>query len=234
MKLAVMQPYLFPYLGYFQLLGAVDHFVVYDDVAFIKRGWINRNRILVGGKPHLFSVPLSDASCFKPIHETEVDRQGYARWLRKFLMTVERSYARAPLYTPVRRLIDAVFEGFEGSIAELARRSIVRTAEYLGLSTAIVATSRGYGNGALKGRDRLIDIARRDGADTYVNAIGGRELYAQEDFAAEGIGLLFLKPRPVRYPQWGEAFVPSLSVIDAMMFNAPARIGELLLEFDLV
>lgn len=234
MRLAIMQPYLFPYLGYFQLLGAVDKFVIYDDVAFIKQGWVNRNRILVSGRAYRFSVPLRDASSFRRINETEVDRGSYPGWLRKFLMTVDQSYRKAPCFEPVRQLLAMVFVGFSGSIASLALRSIVETAHYLDLKTEIVESPCAYGNDGLKGEERLIDICVKEGADSYINVIGGQELYAREDFAARGITLHFIRSRPTMYRQFGEGFIPALSMIDVMMFNPPQRISELLGEFDLI
>ena len=72
MKLAIMQPYLFPYLGYFQLIAAVDKFVFYDDVNFIKNGWINRNRLLISGKVNYITIPLSGASSFLKINQVLV------------------------------------------------------------------------------------------------------------------------------------------------------------------
>jgi hypothetical protein len=234
MKLAIMQPYLFPYLGYFQLLAAVDRFVVYDDVAFIRSGWINRNRILVDGRAFRFSVPVRDASSFRCIFETQVDRALYGAWLRKFMMTVDQSYRSAPCFGPVRYLLDVVFSGFEGSVAALALRSLTETSRYLGIPTRVVETSRGYGNGELKGGDRVLDICAREGAHHYVNAIGGADLYTADEFAGRGVTLHFIHSRPVVYRQFGETFTPALSIIDVMMFNPPERIGELLREFDLV
>lgn len=234
MKLGIMQPYLFPYLGYFQLLSCVDKFVVYDDVAYIKQGWINRNRILVNGGEHRFTVPLRKASSFKRINETEVDPDTYARWLGRFLMTVEQSYRQAPCFGPVRELLRGVFEGFEGSIAALALRSIVATASYVDLETPIVESACAYGNDGLAGGQRIIDLCKKEGADEYINPIGGQRLYRHGDFSAHGIALSFIRSRPVSYSQFGVQFIPGLSIIDVMMFNAPGRIRELLREFDLV
>jgi len=229
-----MQPYLFPYLGYFQLLGAVDKFVIYDDINFIKQRWINRNNILIGSKASLFSVPLRDASSFRHINETEVHRGAYGRWLRKFLTTVDQNYRKAPFYEPVRRLLGSVFEGFEGSIAALALRSVRETAHYLDIRTTIVETSRVYGNDALRGQDRIIDICLKEGADHYLNAIGGKNLYAAQDFEARRITLHFITTWLTPYAQFGDHFVPSLSIVDVMMFNSPDRVRELLREFDIV
>jgi hypothetical protein len=234
MKLAIMQPYLFPNLGYFQLMGAVDKFVVYDDVAFIKRGWINRNYVLGHEQKakQLFSVPLRDASQFRPINQTEVDRQGYAVWLRKFFKTVDQIYMRAPGYTAVRQILESVFAGFEGSIGELARRSLTDTAQHLGIRTSIVGSSAVYGNSALTGKTRVIDICLTERATEYINLSGGVGLYTAEDFSARGIELHFIRSRSMTYQQFANDFVPGLSIIDVMMFNPPTRIREVLTEFD--
>jgi hypothetical protein len=234
MKLAIMQPYLFPYLGYFQLLSSVDKFVIYDDVAFMKQGWINRNRILVGGRASRFSVPLRTASSFKRINDTEVDPASYDRWLRSFFSTVDQSYRRAPCFGPVRHLLTAVFEDFAGSIASLALRSVTGTVEYLGLRTAIVPSAHEYNNDSLKGQERVIDVCKKENADAYINPIGGQNLYTHGEFAAHGIALHFVRSRPVIYRQFADHFTPDLSIIDVMMFNSPDRLGALLSQFDLV
>ena len=234
MKLGIMQPYLFPYLGYFQLLSYADKFVVYDDVAYIKQGWINRNRILVNGGEYRFTVPLRKASSFKRINETQVDSDSYARWLGRFLMTVEQSYRRAPCFDPVRELLKVVFEGFEGSIAMLALRSIVATAGYLDLQTPIVESACAYGNDGLAG-------GRTDHRPVQE---GGRGRVHQPHWRAMLVSaprLFRARDRPQLHPlatclvfSVRGHFIPGLSIIDVMMFHAPERIRELLREFDLV
>jgi len=228
-----MQPYLFPYLGYFQLLRAADRFVVYDDVAFIKQGWINRNQILVGGSAFRFSVPLDDASSFRPIMSVHVDGRRYHPWLRKFLATVDQSYRRAPFYREVRSLVANTLSGFEGSIAALALRTIEATADYLNVDTEIVATSASYGNEELHGQGRVIDICLREQASDYVNLSGGRSLYSSAAFGAHGIQLRFLETNKIQYAQLGQSFVPNLSIIDVMMFNTPGQLAELLRSYTL-
>jgi hypothetical protein len=234
MKLAIMQPYLFPYLGYFQLLAAVDAFVVYDDVTFIKQGWINRNNILVGGKPFLFTVPVSGASSFRTIREIEVDDRAYSRWRQKFVATVDQNYRKATHYQPVRDLLAGVLDGFRGTIGELALKSIRAAVDYLDIRTTIVPSSNVYRNEHLRAQDRVLDICQREGADTYINAIGGAELYAFEAFAAGGITLQFIRSKPLSYRQFDLAFVPSLSIIDVMMFNSRTRIREFLRSVELI
>jgi hypothetical protein len=225
MRTVVMQPYFFPYLGYFQLLAVADVFVVFEDVHFIKKGWIHRNRILVDGAPKLFTVPLAGASQNRRIHELEV--HDGERWGRAFLASLQGAYARAPHY---RSAIEVVRESLPGAgptlVADLAVRSVRNVAEYVGLSLPPLRSSRDFGNAELKGQARIIDICRRVGARTYVNPASGERLYQLEAFEDAGMELHFLAPELEVYRQFGGEFVPYLSVIDVLMFNPPERVGE--------
>src|SRR4051812_29645847 len=176
-----MQPYLFPYLGYFQLMRAVDRFVVYDDVAFIKQGWINRNRILVNGQPSYFTVPIRHASSFAPIHDTLIDGQGqHMRWIEKTLKTIDNAYRRAPQFGLVFPLVEGVLMKPTNRVAELAVASLRAVAELLEMPVQWVESSAQYANAHLKGEDRVLAICHAEGATDYVNAAGGRELYRRE------------------------------------------------------
>lgn len=217
MKLAVMQPYFFPYIGYFQLVAAVDRLVVLDDVNFIKQGWINRNRILVACRPFLFSLPLQHPSSFRPIHETRLTSDAHSS--RKLLMTIEQAYRKTPHFEPVYDLVRRVCEHKTEFIGQLALESVLAVAQYLGVSTEIISTSRHYGNCDLKGVERVLDICRREGATEYFNLPGGVALYDKEAFADVGIDLRFLQPKPSAYRQFDCPFVPWLSIIDVLMFN---------------
>ena len=229
MTLGIMQPYLFPYIGYFQLLAAVDRFVIYDDVTFIKQGWINRNRMLINGEPSFFTVPLAHKSSAVTIRETEISAAPeHRRWAEKMLKSFDNAYRRAPEFSRAYPLIERVLTGATTKISELASDSIRAVAALLEIRTPIVETSSIYGNAHLRGEDRVIAICKAEGADRYVNASGGRELYAHGRFAAEGIDLRFLTPQPIEYPQFGDAFVPWLSIVDVLMFNPVARVREYL------
>ena len=233
MKLAIMQPYLFPYLGYFQLIAAVDKFVLYDDVAFIKQGWINRNQILLHGHPHLFTVPLQAASSNRQILETAVSRHDYPRWKDRFLKTIALAYSKAPYYEPIRAMLCQVLAFDPGTINELAGRSISAVCRFLRLPTNIEPSSTLYGNEHLRGQERVLDICAREGATLYINAFGGHELYSREAFASHGIALRFLRSRLPPYRQFNHHFVPGLSFLDILMFNPPEDIRLMLREFDL-
>jgi hypothetical protein len=236
MKIAIMQPYLFPYIGYFQLIAAVDKFVIYDDVAFIKQGWINRNYILVNGQKHLFSIPMENLTSFKKINETKISAGLYDSWLAKFCRTISMSYKKAPHYSSVYPIVMDVLEKGRnaGDIAGLCRSGIRTIVEYLGLTTQFVDSSSLYGNGDLQSFNRVIDICKKEFATTYINAIGGQELYSEETFSKEGIDLRFLKPGDILYTQLEHAFIPHLSIIDVMMFNSKEEIGGYLKNFNLV
>lgn len=215
-----MQPYLFPYIGYFQLLHAVDRFVVYDDVAFIKQGWINRNRILINGQPSYFTVPVKHASSFTLTRDTVIDddRQ-HERWSEKMLKTFENAYRRAPEFARVFPVVESVFTRPTNRIAELAVASIKSVAALLDIRTEWVESSTQYDNAHLKGEHRVLAICKAECATDYVNLPGGRELYAREHFEAAGICLRFIESRPIQYSQFAPAFVPSLSIVDVLMFN---------------
>lgn len=233
MRLAIMQPYLFPYIGYFQLLAAADKFVIYDDVNYIKQGWINRNNILVAGAAFRFSVPLKEASSFARIHETQIDARQYSVWREKFYRTLALNYGKSPQFAPTMALVKSVFDHAGSSIGDLAAASVVAVAQHLGLPTQLVSSSRIYANDSLKGAGRVLDICRRESATDYVNVISGESLYSRVAFAERGIQLHFLQPRPIQYPQFGESFVPWLSIIDVLMFNERDQVRSFLREFDL-
>ena len=229
-----MQPYLFPYIGYFQLIHAADRFVVYDDVAYIKQGWINRNRILINGRPSFFSVPIKHASSFTSIRDTLIDddRQ-HARWVEKVLKTFDNAYRRAPEFARIFPIVEQVFGRQTTRIADLAVASVKAIASALEMKTTFVDSSMQYGNGNLKGEDRVLSICAAEGADVYVNVPGGRELYSPERFNAQGVRLCFVQPRPIEYRQFGEAFVPWLSIVDVLMFNPLETVRRYLEAYDL-
>lgn len=233
MKIAIMQPYLFPYLGYFQLISAVDKFVIFDDVNYIKQGWINRNRLLNGCADQMFTVPIAKASSFTLIRDTQIDWSRYDAWRIKFLKTLEYQYSRAPFFADTFTLVSGILQSPGATIGDLARDSIDRCCEHLAIDSDIVPTSSVYGNSSLKSAVRIRDICGRSGADIYVNLPGGRGLYEREDFARDGLELRFLRTRIRDYVQFECDFVPGLSIIDVMMFNAPETVRQFASEFDL-
>lgn len=237
MTLAIMQPYFLPYIGYMQLMSAVDTFVLYDDVAFINRGWINRNRLLINGQEYLFTVPLKDASQNKRINEVSLADD--LKWRGKLLKTVEQGYRKAPHYGTVMPLTEKIVNFATDSIADLVHNSLIELNQYLGLTTRLVASSSVYANGQLKAQERISDICRQEGATRYINPIGGMELYDKPTFAQAGIELNFIQAKRVEYPQFNRTgepnnFVPWLSVLDALMFCDVPTVRAMLGEYELI
>jgi hypothetical protein len=232
MTIAIMQPYIFPYIGYFQLINAVDKFIIYDDVNYINKGWINRNNILVSGQAHLFTIPLKDASQNKLINEVELSKND--PWQKKFLKTVHQSYQKAPYFQKVFVLIEEIVNLDVQSVYELTLNALIRTCAFMEIKTEIVPSSSIYNNTNLKGPERILDICKREHASHYINPIGGMELYDKSKFENEGIRLDFIKSVPSPYIQFKNAFVPWLSVIDVLMFNSPDDIRKQLEAYELI
>lgn len=219
-----MQPYIFPYIGYFQLIHCADTFVFYDDVNFIKQGWINRNRILLGLKAHYFTVPVENISSFKKINETRIDARQYPIWRRKFLSTVRQVYSRAPFYNEALSLIEGVVKEECGSISGLAKESVTAVLKYLSIDKKVVLSSEVYRNDFLKGQQRVLDICMQEKASLYINLPGGRSLYSSQDFKAIGAELRYIQPQSVLYRQFSSEFVPWLSILDVIFFNSISEI----------
>lgn len=230
-----MQPYVFPYIGYFQLIKSVDVFVFYDDVNFIKQGWINRNRILVSGNELVFTIPIKDASSFVTIRETKVNEALFIKWRGKFLRTMKQSYKKAPYFEKVYPLITEILEKDFSSISDLATESIIKISAYLDLKTRFEYSSEKYQDTKVLEREsRLVELIKRNDSDSYINPIGGQELYTKKSFAQHGIQLNFIKSKPVFYEQFENEFVPWLSIIDVIMFNSLEEIEVMLNQYELV
>lgn len=226
MKLAIMQPYFFPYIGYFQLLAAVDKFVFYDDVNFIKNGWINRNRLFLAGDVRYITVPLSGASPFLKINEISV--QASDAWRKRMVETIRHSYSKAPYYKDVGALVADVLFSSEDHISEIAKASVTRVAAYLGLDTEIVMSSTVYDNAHLHAAERVLDICAKEHSTDYYNPPGGKVLYDHSEFRARNIELSFIAPELKPYKQLCHTFQPGLSMIDVLMFNDAKTAKEML------
>ena len=231
MKLAIMQPYFFPYLGYWQLINAVDKYVVYDDVAYIKGGWINRNNILVNGNPTLITLPLEKSSSFKKINEISIVNNDIIK--DKLLKTVQMAYKKAPFFEDVMYMISDLLK-HNSNIARLNYNTILKINEYLNINTEIILSSELQKDDSLKSQDKVIHICKELYADNYINAIGGQKLYSKEEFTKHNIKLNFIKMNELKYTQFNNDFVPNLSIIDVLMFNSPEQIKEMLDDFVLL
>lgn len=231
MKLAIMQPYFVPYIGYWQLLNVVDRFVIYDDVTYIKGGWINRNRILINGKPSYITIPLYKASSYNRI--CDIAMQSSPIWRRKMIKSIEYTYQKAPFFAKVFPIIEEMICYETDNLADFLANQLRAMTKFMGLETEFVMTSRCYQNNNLTGLDRILDICKREDARIYINPQGGQELYDTETFRSASINLRFLVMDSIQYKQRAAGFTPYLSIIDALMEIGPLGVEQHLNKFDL-
>lgn len=232
-KIGIMQPYFLPYLGYWQLINIVDKYVIYDDVNFIKKGWINRNRILINKQSNWFTLKLSDASQNKKINEVFVlDDKNY---FNKLIRTVYENYKKAPYFNDVFPLINDIIENPERNLAKYLEFSIKKICDYLEIKTELIISSDLEKNNSLKGKDKIIEICKKLNGQEYYNSIGGCELYSKDEFQENGIDIKFLKTKNILYKQFNiTAFTENLSILDVMMFNSKDKIKLLLGEYEII
>ena len=231
MKLGIMQPYFCPYIGYFQLIAAVDVFVVYDNVKYTKKGWINRNRILRDGKDSVFSIPLRKDSDFTSISKRQLSGE-FRR--TKLLNQFTEAYRKAPYFASVYPLLEQIIAFDDANLFGYIRYSLHALCEHLDIHTEIKIASDIDIDHSLKSQDKVLAICEALHAHTYVNAIGGWELYRAEDFRENNLALQFIRPKLCSYPQLGFPHVPELSIIDVLMFNSVDKSKQLLTEFEWV
>lgn len=233
MNVAIMQPYIFPYVGYFQLIKAVDEFVFYDDVQFIKKGWINRNQLLINDKAHLFSVPLNKPSQNKLVNEIKLALD--QKWLNHFYSTLEFNYKKAPFYKEIFPLIQSVFKENHTTISDLAIDSVKKFANHLNISTHFELSSEKYPQTkGMKKANRLIEICSIKKTKNYINPYGGKDLYDKKYFKKHNINLFFIDNVISSYHQYNNSFVGGLSMIDVLMFNHKQNVKQMLNEFKLI
>jgi hypothetical protein len=232
MRLAIMQPYFLPYIGYWQLIGSVDVFVVYDNIKYTKKGWINRNRFLSNGADAMFSLPLKKDSDSLDVVERELAADFNPG---KLLNQLLGAYARAPHFKAVAPLLEQILRFEDRNLFRYLHHSIVCLCRHLGLETKIIVSSQVPIDHGLKAQGKVLAMCQALGAQSYVNPIGGVELYSKEAFMNQGVELHFIKSRPFQYSQFGADFVPWLSILDVLMFNPLEAVNSVVAnEYDLV
>jgi hypothetical protein len=232
MKVGIMQPYFFPYIGYWQLMSSVDKYVIYDDVNYIKGGWINRNKILMNGKSKMINLKMKGASPNKLINEVFVAKDEI--YNRKLLRTIEYCYKKAPYFSNVFPLVEEIILYNEEVLSTYLENSIRKIAKYLEMNTEIILSSDLNKDNSLKGQDKIIEICRILGATEYYNAKGGINLYSKEIFDYNGIKIRFIETKLFEYFQHINKFEPNLSIIDVLMFNSKEEVKELLSLYHLI
>lgn len=231
MILGIMQPYFMPYIGYFQLLNAVDKYVIYDNAKYTKKGWINRNRILQNNKDTLISISVEKDSDYLDIKDRSV-ADSFDK--KKLINQIRESYRKAPYFEQVIPIVEDIINYEEKNLFLYIYNSIKEVCKYLNIHTEIIISSTIDVDQTLAGQDRVIAICKTLGAKDYYNAIGGQELYHLKDFEKEGVSLRFLSSNLVAYKQFNNDFIPWLSIIDVMMFNSLAEIQDMLNEYKLI
>lgn len=232
MKIGIMQPYFFPYIGYWQLMNRVDRYVIYDDVNYINRGWINRNRILFNGEIRYFNLPVLGASQNKLINQIAVNHD--EKLLHRNMSILKQAYQKSPYYSEIQPMIEQILFSGKQNVAAFNAESFFYINRYLGIETELIFSSSLKKDNTLKGQDKILAICQELGATEYCNAIGGRDLYSYEKFKEQGIQLTFLKPNTIVYRQFENEFQPNLSIIDVMMFNRKEIIQEYLQQYTLI
>lgn len=220
-RIAIMQPYFFPYLGYFALLKKTECFVIADDLNFIKGGYINRNYILGSEEKMRMTLQLKKASQNKLINEIERGDN-----TSELLEMIEYIYKKAPYFSEVYPLIQKILAYEETNLARFLGQALEEIQLYLGLQCKLVYSSEIDKDETLRFDKRIFHICKTLGYDHYVNAPGGKELYDKAIFASEGLELSFIECEFEAYEQFGKPFTPSLSIIDVMMFNSVDRIHQ--------
>lgn len=233
MKLAIMQPYFFPYIGYFQLINAVDEFVIYDNIEFTKKGWINRNRILVNGTDAIISLPLKKDSDFLNVNERfladtwEIDR-------KKILNRISESYRKAPYFKEIYPILEKCIMYEDRNIFKFILHSVKSMMQFLTIDTKLIISSTISIDHQLRSDEKIIAICKEKSAEIYINPIGGFELYDKEIFKKNNLELQFIRSNSIKYKQFNNEFIPWLSIIDVMMFNSLNEIKSYLSKYDLI
>ena len=224
MKIAIMQPYFFPYIGYFQLLNAVDEFIIYDNIEYTKKGWINRNRILANGKDQVIGIPIKKDSDYLTIIERTLS-DNWEKDRNKLFNKIKESYRNAPYYKDAAEVIEECLFLEDRNLFRFILNSLECVSSYLNIETPIITSSNIPVNHDLKSPDKVLAMSSNRGGSTYINPIGGVDLYKKNDFLSQKIKLRFLKTKPFIYAQHNNEFVPWLSIIDIMMFCSKEQIG---------
>lgn len=236
MKVAIMQPYFFPYLGYFQLIKNSDTFILLDDVQYIRHGWVNRNRIL---KPEqdwqYILVPLQEHEQTTLIKEIKV--QDNDIWKDKILRQIQHYKRKSPFYLNTKILLEECFNHTDTSITRLNGFYLEKVCNYIRLPLNLKISSLenyNYSNVHTAG-DWALKICQQIEGTEYLNPINGKEIFNPQDFSNANIELCFLNCTDISYSQRRNGIIElGLSIIDVLMFNSPEQIHNLLEKCEIV
>ncbi len=232
MKVAIMQPYFFPYIGYFQLLGAVDEFVIYDNIQYTKKGWINRNRILANGQARYITLPIKKDSDYLDVYQRHL-ADDWKKQRKRMLNRIQDAYRKAPQFAQAFPVVEACLLFDNPGLFEFLLNSLKLVNQYIGIETPLIVSSTVEIDHSLRGEQKVIALCKARSADEYINPIGGIELYSKDRFSSDSIRLSFLRSSLSPYSQTVREFVPALSVIDVVMHNSRSQINEMLSDYTL-
>lgn len=228
MKVAIMQPYFFPYIGYFQLMSMVDIFVCYDDVNYINKGWINRNFLTINQKKNLFTIPLIDASQNKLINEIMIKDD--VNWWNKFFKTLELNFKKLPFYNETMPLLESIVSSNEKNLAHFIFISLEKIIAHLDLKCRLMKSSQIENTFSHKGEERIISICKMLNADSYINPTNGKDLYSNEHFKKNNLELSFIK---VDQNKWDNSIDPFLSLLELLLLFGKERVKLMLAHYEL-
>jgi hypothetical protein len=230
-KLGIMQPYFLPYIAYWQLIKTVDLFVVYDNIEYTKKGWINRNKFLQKGKGVYFTVPLKNDSDYLHVRNRLI-ADTFEK--DKLLNQIRAAYQKAPFYNEAFPIFTAIIENEQPNLFDFIYFSIMRVCTYLQINTKIIKSSDISIDHTLKAENKVIAMCKHLQSRIYINSIGGIDLYSRDMFNKNLIELKFLRSNIIPYKQFNNEFVPNLSILDVMMFNSVKEISQMLVSYDLI
>ena len=228
-----MQPYFLPYIGYFQLIKSVDEFILYDNIQYTKKGWINRNRILVNGSDRLITLPVKKDSDYLNV----VDREISDTWntdKKSLLNLIKSSYSKALYFRETYELLEECLAVERTNLFEFIHQTLLKINRYVEIETPITISSTISIDHSLKSEEKVLSLCKAVGATMYINAIGGQHLYSKDRFAAHKIQLQFIKSDTIQYSQFNSNFIPWLSIVDVLMFNSKQDIIRYLNSYTLI
>lgn len=230
MKIGIMQPYFFPYIGYWQLINFVDKFVVYDNIQFTKQGWIRRNRILNNGNDKIITIPLKNDSDYLDVNKRFLS-DSFETDKTKIINQIYSAYSKAPEFNVVFPIFESAMNCGKNNLFDFLYLTIKTIVAYLEINTQIIISSEIKMDHSLKNKERVIEICKKLKANQYINPIGGTELYDKEYFKSNGIALNFIKTNKIEYKQYNNIFIPNLSIIDVIMFNTKKEVKTILNDY---
>lgn len=226
---AIMQPYFFPYLGYYSLIKNSDKFILFDTVQFIRHGWIDRNRILKPGEGFQYiAVPLVKKALCTEIREMEIKNN--VDWREKLIRQLEHYKKRAPFFRETIKVIEDSLDIDTDSIVKLNENILKKTCEYFEVpfNISVFSEMNLILEEVTHPGEWALNITKSLGGKTYINPIGGVDIFRMEQYVTAKIKLKFLGNNLTPYNQRRGSFEAGLSVIDVMMFNEPSAICKLI------